>query len=131
MNELLLSLGVNIASNAVYDFLKSALDTPLTTRAQLVDRLSSQLNIANARIAAERIIDFAAQNGDINISGSYIYATDSITMSSASGTRFTFGNNSTSKTSSSEISAGQGATIVGQGGARIQQNPDGSISFFT
>ncbi len=130
MNELLLSLGINIASSGIYDFLKSTLVTP-TTREQLVERLSSELNIENARIAADRIIDFAAQNGDINISGTSIFANDSISMRSASSTQFTFGNNSTSKTSTSEISAGYGAKITGQGGAAIVQNPDGSISFFT
>lgn len=131
MNELLLSLGINIASNAIYDFLKSALTQQQLTNEQLADELSNHLNISNARIAADRIIEFAAQNGDINISGTYIFANDSITMKSASGTKFTFGNNSTSKTSTSEISAGSGATIEGTGGAQIRQNPDGSISFLT
>lgn len=129
MNELLLSLGVNIASNAIYDFLKSALTQQKLTKDQLADQLSKYLNITNARIVADKIIDFAAQNGDININGTYIYANDSITMKSVSGTKFTFGNNSTSKTSTSEISAGSGASIEGQGGAQVRQNPDGSISF--
>jgi hypothetical protein len=129
MNELLLSLGVNLASNAVYDLLKSALGTSVT-REQLVERIVSQLDITNASIAADRIIDFAAQNGDITISGTSIYAADSITMRSASGTKFTFGNNSSSKTSTTEITAGQGAIIEATGGAKIVQNPDGSISFF-
>jgi len=128
MDGFLLSLGVNLASSAVYDLLKSALSAPLT-REQLVERIASQLNITNANIAADRIIDFAAQNGDITISGTSIYAADSVTMRSASGTKFTFGNNSSSKTSSSEITAAHGATIEGTGGAKIDQNPDGSISF--
>jgi hypothetical protein len=129
MYELLLSLGVNLASSAVYDLLKSALGTAVT-REQLVERIASQLNITNAKIAADRIIDFAAQNGDITISGTSIYAANSITMRSASGTKFSFGDNSSSKTSSSEITAGHGARIEGTGGAKIVQNPDGSISFF-
>ncbi|MCT4559825.1 MAG: hemagglutinin repeat-containing protein [Crocinitomicaceae bacterium] len=129
MNELLLSLGVNIASSAVYDLLKSAIGTT-TTREQLIERIASQLDIKNAKIAADKIIEFAAQNGDITIEGTSIYAADSITMRSASGTKFTLGNNSSSKTSTSEINVGFGAKIEGTGGAKIVQNPDGSISFF-
>jgi hypothetical protein len=129
MNELLISLGVNLTSSAVYDIIKSALDTTLT-REQLVERIASQLNIIDANILADKIIDFAAQNGDIIISQTSIYAADSITMRSASGTKFSFGNNSSSKTSTSEITAGHGASIEGASGAKIVQNPDGSISFF-
>lgn len=130
MNELLHSLGVNLASSVVYDLLKSALSTSVT-REHLVELIASQLNITNANIAADRIIDFAAQNGDITISGTSIFAIDSITMRSASGTKFTFSNNSSSKTSTSEITVGHGAKIEGVGGAKIVQNPDGNISFFT
>lgn len=130
MNELLISLGVNLASSTAYDLLKSALETPVT-RDQLVERIASQLNITYANIVANKIIDFAAQNGDITISQTSIYAADSITMRSASGTKFSFGNNSSSKTSTSEITTGHGASIEGTGGAKIVQNPDGSISFYS
>ncbi len=129
MNELLISLGINLASSTAYDLLKSVLETPVT-REQLVERLASQLNITNANIVADKIIDFAAQNGDITISQTSIYAADSINMRSASGTKFSFGDYSCSKTSTSAITAGHGARIEGSGGAKIVQNPDGSISFF-
>ncbi len=129
MNEFLLSLGVNVASNAIYDFFKTTLTDHELTRDQLADKLSSHLKITNAKIIADKIIDFAAKNGDIDISGTYIYANDSIHMKSANGTQFSFGNNSTSKTSTTEISAGFGASIVGTGGAEVRQNSDGSISF--
>lgn len=130
MNQLLLSLGINLASSVVYDLLKSAITTT-STKEEIVEHIASQLNIENAKIVANKIIEFAAQNGDIIINGTSIYATDSITMRSASDTKFTFGDNSISKTSTSEISAGYGAKIEGSGGAKIVQNPDGSISFFT
>lgn len=130
MNELLASLGINIASSAMYDFLKSAI-SETASKEQLIERVAGQLHITNANIAANQIIEFAAQNGDITIIGTSVYATESITIHSASGTKFTFGNNSISKTSTSKISAGYGAKIEGSGGAGIKQNPDGSISFFS
>jgi ribulose kinase len=67
MHDFLQSLGLSLTSSLVYDLLKSALHIPVT-REQLVERIASQLNITNASIVADRIIDFAAQNGDIIIS---------------------------------------------------------------
>lgn len=89
MNELLASLGINIASSAMYDILKTALDKA-ESREQLTKRIASQLDILNANIAADRIIDFAAQNGDITIIGTSVYATERITIISTSGTKIYF-----------------------------------------
>lgn len=129
MNELLLNLGLNIGANAIYDFFKTSLTDNKLTRGQLTEKLAAQLDITNAKIVAEKIIEFAAKNGDINISGTYIFSSDSINMKSANGTKFTFGNDSISKTPNSEISAGMGASIVGTGGAQIRQDSNGDIIF--
>ena len=93
--------------------------------------LSSHLNIENTDIKSSNIIQFLAENGDISISGTQIYASKSITMTSNKGTKFSFGNNSSSKTDKSAIKAGRGAKIVGRGGAKIEQDEDGSIKFYT
>jgi hypothetical protein len=129
MEELLLGLGVSLTSNVIYDFLKSSISQQKISKEELTNELEKFLNIENAKIIAEKIIDFTAENGDINISGTYIYAENSITMKSANGTKFSFGNGSSSETSKTRIDAGKGAKIEGKGGAQIRQNPDGSISF--
>jgi hypothetical protein len=132
MEQLLLQLGLGITSNAVYDFLKDFFTkNSKADRLQLQNRLVSFLNVQNANIIADKIITFLAQNGDIRIEGTSIYANDSISMFSSQNTRFTFGNNSSSTTKNTKIDVGKDALIKGQGGAGIKQNEDGSISFLT
>ena len=132
MEQLLLQFGLGITSNAVYDFLKDFFTkNSKADRLQLQNRLVSFLNVQNANIIADKIITFLAQNGDIRIEGTSIYANDSISMFSSQNTKFTFGNNSSSTTKNTKIDAGKDAFIQGQGGAGIKQNEDGSISFFT
>lgn len=129
--EVLLSLGVNIASSAIYDFLKEKFSINANlSKNELKQDLTSILSIQNSDIIADKIIDFLAKNGDIRIEGSTIYANNSISMFSSNNTNFSFGNNSSSQTKNTRIDAGKGAYIVGQGGAGIKQNEDGSISFF-
>jgi len=126
MEQFLLSLGINLASNAIYDLLKST-----TSKDELIDRIASQLSITDAKINAEKIIEFAAKNGDIIISGSSIAASNKITLNSNFGTKFCIKDNCVSQTSSTKIVVGKDASIIGTGGAKIVQNSDGSISFFS
>lgn len=130
MEDLLKSYGINIGSNLIYDLIKSAI-TETDSKEKLVSLISSRLNIENAIIAADKIIEFAARNGDIIITGSHVYASENITMRSAPNTKFVFGENSTSETATSKISTGTGARIEGQGGATINQGSNGIISFNT
>jgi hypothetical protein len=131
MDQLLLQLGLGVASNAIYDFLKSYFQNtaPFTKETLKVD-LASFLHVQGADIKAEKIIEFLAQNGDIKIEGSTIFAANSITMFSQKGTNLVFGNESTSSTEKTKIDTGKGAFIQAQGGAGIKQNEDGSISFY-
>lgn len=79
---------------------------------------------------ADKIIEFLANNGNISIAQTNIYARDSVNMSSSKNTELSFGYNSTSKTKNSEIHANGNAEMVARGGARVRQNEDGSISFY-
>ncbi len=130
LSELILNLGLNVSSNAIYDLIRSAIRrNPDAGRDSLRQELAGILCVEGADVKADTIITFLAQRGDIRITGSRIYATDKIEMASSEGTKFTFGNNSSSSTKNTSIQAGQGAFIQGQGGAKIVQNADGSISF--
>lgn len=131
IESLVIQLGINLTSSFIYERVKDYFkktDTP--TIKGLKSALASSLNIDNAELNAEKIVNFLAQNGDITISGTQIYVSDSIAMASSKGTKFDFGNNSSSTTYKSSIKAGLGARIVGQGGARIVQDNDGSIKFY-
>lgn|SRR3990167_3956518 len=130
LEQFLLQIGINLSSSFIYDVVKSYFTKEKNPTIEgLKTQLSSRLNIENANIKADNIIQFLADHGDINISGSQIYASKSIMMASSQDTKFTFGNNSTSKTDKTSIEAGHGAQIQGQGGARIIQDEDGTIKF--
>lgn len=132
MDQLLIQLGINLTSNAIYDIVKNYFaSTVQPTSDGLKDRLVSELRIDNANIKAESIIEFLARNGDISIQGTSIYSAKAIHMQSSKNTTLSFGNNSVSATDNTRIEAGHGAQIISSGGAGIRQNEDGSISFFT
>lgn len=130
LDQLLASLGLNVASNALYEIVRRyARSTPTPTAAGLKRELTSALNVLNAEVAADRIIEFLAHTGTITISGTQIFAAERITMASRPGTRVSFGGGSISRTNTTSIEAGYGARVEMQGGAMIVQNPDGSITF--
>lgn len=130
LEQLLIQLGLNISSSFVYDAVKGYFQREQNpTIIGLKDELSSRLSVKGVDIKSENIIQFLAQNGDISILGTQIYALKSITMASSKGAQFAFGDNSKSSTDKSSIAAGYGAQIQGRGGARIVQDEDGSIKF--
>ncbi len=130
--QLLSSFGINIVSTTIYDLIKARLLSGPATHADIEATLRThfpQLTLKNISVIAETAIDLLAQTGNIRVTGSKLYARTSIWMRSAPGTQFTFGDGSESTTDKSQIIAGQGAQIVGSGGAEVRQNPDGSIDF--
>ena len=132
MEQLLIQLGINLASSVIYELVTMYhRSTPNPTIEGLKNYLASKLVIEGANIKASTIVDFMAKNGDIIIQGTNIYAPQAVNMASSHGTQLIFGNNSVSATDKTKIEAGHGAHIVATGGAGIRQNEDGSISFFT
>ena len=132
VEALLASLGVSLSASAVYDIAKAYLTkTQNPTPQGLRDHLASHLSIDGAKIVAEKLVEFLAQNGNIIITRSDVSARDQITMASFAGTVLRFGHGSSNRTETTGIEAGPGAEIRMQGGAKIVQNPDGSIGFYT
>src|SRR5437867_9499777 len=114
LSAYLLSLGVNVAGNAVYDYLKSlVIAKPSISTVEVQDKLASFLSVDGANMKAEQIIAFLANRGDIVIRGSNMYSMKSITMASSAGTSFNFADGSRGATDKSSIDAGRGATVMG------------------
>lgn len=132
LEDLLTQLGLNISASLVYDVIKNYFhETKDPTVEGLKATLASRLDITEAKIISNNIIEFLAQNGDITISGTQIYASNSVTLGSDQGTKFTLENNSKSSTNRSSIEVGDNSKIQGQGGAKIVQDADGNIKFYT
>jgi len=123
------SLGVNVASNAVYDFLKTSFSGKNTSsRAEFERELGSFLKVHGANVQASTVVDMFAAQGLLSVQGSTIYAPQQITMGAAPGAQFSFGNDSTSSTDRTKVETPGNARISGSNAA-MRQNPDGSISF--
>jgi len=129
--DLLTSIGLNIASNAIYEFITTFFAGKTNpTQKEFKAALKAFLSIENADIYSDKIIDFLAANGDIIITGSSIFSGESITYKSSSATNFQIKNNTDSKTNYTSIEIGAGASIKGAGGASITQTDQG-ITFST
>jgi len=129
LEQILLQLGLGVTSSAIYDFCKAYFSKSESVNINsFKEELASFLKIGGAEVAAEKIINFMAVNGDIEIKGSRIYAKSSILYSSEKNTKFSL-EGSRSETEKTRIDVGKKAKIEGQGGAGIKQNEDGSISF--
>ena len=110
-------MGLNIGSQFIYDTIRSYLKRETKPTIEGLQReLASRLDVENANVRAEKIIQFLAKTGDIRISGSQVYASDSIFFKSAKNTKFSLRDNSSTITSKSSIHVGENAQIAGQGG---------------
>jgi hypothetical protein len=127
--SILTGLGLGVASNGVYDFIKKNLGGGKDPT-DFEHKLDAYLNVQGQTVKASTIIDALAKEGKLVFNNSKLYAPEEIRMGAAAGASFVFGNESTSTTDRSGIVAGKGAWITGSDAA-IVQSPDGSISFLT
>lgn len=127
--EMLAGIGVGIASNTIYDFVKSKVSLPPKELAKAIVTEFPQISIDNAEIIATKAIHLAANGGNVVVNQSHITAGTSATISSAAGNSFSVQNQSKISAKSSSINVGQGASIHGNGGAVIHQDADGNITF--
>lgn len=119
-------IGVGLASNAVYDYVKTKISGK--EKAEVHQELENIMKLHGVNLQAETVINALASNGLLSIDSSHIYAKESLHFGSISG-KAIVGNNSTLKTDKSAVVMGQGAFIQTQGSAQMRQNADGSISF--
>jgi len=127
--NLLSQLSLGLATNAIYDLLKSLPSKPLEQKA-LMGQIQNRIDLNGVIMRAETVISALTQNGFLSIQGLHLYAHDSLVFGSQGGSAIA-GNNSTLQAAKTSIVAGQGASIQTQGNAQVRQNPDGSISFHT
>ena len=126
IDTFLISLGINLTSNFLYDNIKSFLQrTPDPTVDELKVEIQKHLKIENLQIIAAKNIDFLANNGDIDISGSSVFARESISFQSSKNTKFQIKNGSSIKTDQTLIAVDKNDIISGSGGATIEQSKDG------
>ena len=135
LEQILLMLGVNIisgvSSTGLYDWIKSFFKKkPNLEVTEFKVELQKRLDIENAEVASEKIIEFLAENGDIEILGSKIYAKESILLQSSERTEIQMKNGSSTHTDHTKIVVKGKGSVRASGGATIEQSDKG-IKFST
>jgi hypothetical protein len=126
--NILTQLGLGVATNAIYDFLKKTLAEKQINSQQIVNEIQNQIKMHGVSVQADTVINALVQNGFLEINQSHLHANQRLIFGSSQG-KAIFGNNSTMTTNKTGILAGAGAFIETNGNAQVRHNPDGSISF--
>ena len=76
LTQFLISIGVNLSSSLIYDSLKARFTSSKSCISQedVLDSIASLIELDNAKVIAEKIVKFLADNGDIEIRNSFIYS---------------------------------------------------------
>lgn len=125
--EVLGSLGLGLATNAIYDLLKVTAEKPMP-KARLEAAMQDRINLHGVKMTAATVIEALASRGYLSIQGSDLYAPTALAFGSISGGAIV-GDGSVMRTDRSATVAGPGAFAETVGNAQIRHNPDGSISF--
>lgn len=132
MQELLIQLGLNFASSYIYDAFKYCRSKCLKpTIEDYKQELTSLIQVKDVELIARKIIEFAAKNGEIEISGSKIFADETIIYKSSARGKFELREGSISSTKLTQIRLGVDGRCMGQGNVEIVQSSDGSIKIHT
>ena len=114
MDSLLSQLGIGVASSFIYDLLKGCAKKFVQPHFEDYKReLLPYISVRNAEVVANTIIEFAAHNGDIVISGSEIFSQKSISFESSPKGSFELKDGTYSSTKDTSMQAGMGASIRG------------------
>lgn len=92
------------------------------SQSDVLDSIASLIEVDNAKVIAEKIVKFLADNGDIEIRNSFIYSKAGIIYSTNKTGKLSIGSNTNSETENTNISVGKNAKINLSGGANIEQD---------
>lgn len=123
------NLGLGIASNAAYDFLKTKFaGRSQVTAGELQSALGEFLIVHKVNASAATVMNLLASSGYLQVTQSRLHANDALAFGANAGAKFVVGDGTRTSTDKTAIDAGRGAYITGSGAA-VVQNADGSISF--
>ncbi len=122
-------LGINLSASLIFEFLKKKFGTQQPVeKVNFEQELAAFLKIYGVTAEAATVIKAFADSGFLSIKESHFIAPDGILIGAGEGGRFSFGENSSSRTAKTEIHASGNARVEGANAA-VSQNADGSIGF--
>jgi hypothetical protein len=122
-------LGINLSASLIFEFLKKKFGTHQSVeKAAFEQELSAFLKVHGVTAEAATVIKAFADSGFLSIKESHLIAPEGVLIGAGAGGRFSFGENSSSRTAKTSIHASGNARVEG-GNAAVSQNADGSIDF--
>jgi len=94
-------------------------------RTEFDEKFSNMLLIHNATIHSDKILKFLATEGYLEMTDSYVKATQKLIISAQEKGFFKIGENTRVGTDSSYMQGGKGTSVTGTGKARIDFDDDG------
>jgi len=122
-------LGINLSASLIFEFFKKkfGMQQPVE-KANFEQEFAAFLKIHGVTAEAATVIKAFAGSGLLSITESHLIAPDGILIGAGEGGRFSFGENSSSRTAKTAIYASGNARVEGANAA-VSQNADGSIGF--
>lgn len=131
VEEFLVRIGASVSGRFLYDFLRQVFyKRENMTREEFEREIESFIKINGGNINSEKLIEFLASDGFIDIKNSRIYAKQNIFYQTGDCSGIVLGSNTISSTDKSSIQIGKGCSIVMGNNTSIVQG-NGNISFYT
>ena len=124
--SILANLGLGIAGNGIYDYVKSLASKP-ALRDELLENIQNLLRLNGVHVQADDVISALASEGYLRIENSHLSAGSALIFGAAGG-QASLGNNSSLRSNGTAIVAQGDARIEARGHAQIRQE-GGCITF--
>lgn len=129
LHEVLIPMGVNVVSNAIWDGIKAILKKGDLTEKEVTNEFRAQfpqINISQAEIISHTAIQVLAEKGEIEIRGTKIHS-NSFNMTTLPGSNIKFTGSKSETASGSVINTEGNSSIDLSNGGQIQQPSNGDI----
>jgi hypothetical protein len=119
LRDILTNLGLGVASNAIYDCLKSLVFKP-ASKTELLQTIQNCLHLNGVHMEAADVISALAHEGYLRIENSHLSSGGALVFG-ANGGQASFGNNSSLRSAGTALVAQGNASVDAGGHAQIRQ----------
>jgi hypothetical protein len=126
--DLLSQMGLGLASNAVYDYLKTKIFSAYDSRANVEKEIQNIITMYGCNVRASTVVSALVNNGSLVIRDSSLHGPIGLTFGSFQGSAIA-GSNTRLSTDKSSFEVGPMGHFETNGNAQLRQNSDGSFHF--
>lgn len=126
--DLLSQLGLGLASNAVYDYLKKKICSAHDCRENFENEIQNIITMYGCNVRAATVVSALVKDGSLVIRDSNLHGPVGLTFGSFQGSAIA-GSNTRLSTDKTAFEVGAMGRFEARGNAQLLQNPDGSFHF--